>query len=265
MNGLFYKELYMGRRSYLAFLALALVFAVLGMLVFLSMVCGNLRFLPEEDPGQVCFMAEVFTYVPFTLMLFAAGGSCQSVYCDYACGWMRYSYTLPLKPEKAVGMRYLAVLLILAASFVFGSVSAAAVRALAGYVLGGRKSIGIFGAAVFENMLLLLLVAVVLYAFLIPLALRYQNARAVSARLVAAGLVLYLLCAAAVFLNMERLESLSGGEDEVLWQMILEKYRMLRSFMVPAAPLVLAAVLGISFYFSMRIYQRREHSVRSSL
>ena len=53
MKGLLYKEFILGRKNYLAFLALAFVCALLGVLVCLSMICGNLQSVPTEDPEGV--------------------------------------------------------------------------------------------------------------------------------------------------------------------------------------------------------------------
>ncbi len=43
MKGLLYKEFCIGRKTYFSFLALTLVFVLLGILVCLSMLCGNLQ------------------------------------------------------------------------------------------------------------------------------------------------------------------------------------------------------------------------------
>ena len=69
MKGLLYKEFFLGRKNYLAFLALFFVFALMGALVCLSMICGNLQSIPAEDPESVKTFAMIFTYAPYAFLL----------------------------------------------------------------------------------------------------------------------------------------------------------------------------------------------------
>ena len=72
MKGLIYKEWCLGKKTFTLFLILSMVFTVLGILVFLSTMFGNLKTWPETEPGSIKVFATIFSYIPYILMLFTA-------------------------------------------------------------------------------------------------------------------------------------------------------------------------------------------------
>ena len=250
MKGLLYKEFYLGRKNYLAFLALTFVFSLLGALVCLSMICGNLQSIPVEEPDTVEQFTILFTYVLYVLGMFAVFGSNQSVYGDYASGFMKYSYTLPVKAVKAVGARYLTGLIVLGIGILCGIANALIISTLTGRM---------FTLDILKNMMMILGVIVLVYSAGVPLALKFKTAKTVSGITVLAVAVMYLVAGAFLISGMSRFEATVGAEAGALYmEMIRDKYSWIRNTLLPFFPVILFAMLGISFLASVKIYQRRE-------
>lgn len=258
MKGLLYKEFLVGRKIYLIFLALSLLFSVLGFLVCLSMICGNLDYLLEE-PELAQNVAEICVYLPFILLLFAANGVNHSIYSDYESGWMRYSYTLPVKAERAVCARCLGGILVFAFSFFYGLAYAWVIQVLTRFPLT---------AEVLKNMLVFLTLAVFLYSWNLPLALKYKTSRAVSVRIVICVAALYIVCALQWIRGLWRSEDRfwgNGETGEVYLVHLAGKYETVRDALLPFLPFLILGMLGISFFLSVKIYRRREADVRTFL
>ncbi len=250
MKGLLYKEFFLGRKNYFAFLALAFVFALLGVLVCLSMICGNLQTLPTEDPEGVKVLAMVFTYVPYSLLLAATFCGCNSIYSDRTSGFMRFSYTLPVKTEVMVGARYLIEIMILIAGFLFGIVNASIISAMTNIP---------FDIGIVKNMVVILGCMVFVYAWELPLAFRFQNPKTVSAVMVAFCVALYFVAGGLLISGMKQFTSLAenGNEEEYL-QILMDKYSGIRDMVFPLLPLLIFGVIGISFLLSVKFLKRRE-------
>ncbi|MGN0431244.1 MAG: ABC-2 transporter permease [Lachnospiraceae bacterium] len=250
MKGLLYKEFFLGRKNYLAFLVLFFAFALLGALVCLSMICGNLKSLPVQEPESVQVLAGIFTYVPYALALLAVFSGSQSVYSDYASGFMKFSYTLPVKAVKSVGARYLTGMIVLCTGVLLGIANAGIISTLTEIPLQ---------AEAFKNMLVIFFLVAVLFAGELPLALKFKSSKAVSGIAVCFIVSVYLV-AGGLFINGMNHFEVSPGEDaESLYlQTVLHKYAEIRDILLPFLPVVLLAILGISFFTSVKIYKRRE-------
>lgn len=250
MKGLLYKEFYLGRKNYLAFLALAFVFALLGVLVCLSMICGNLQSLPIEDPEGVKVFVMIFTYAPYSILLATLFCGCQSVYGDQTSGFMQFSYTLPVKAEVTVGALYLIELIILGAGLLFGNINAGIISAMTNIPLS---------AGTVKNMVVILACAVLLYAWELPLAFRFKNPKTVSAIMVVIGGGIYLAAGALFFTGMKQFTALADEAGaEAYLQMMMNKFTDIRDMIFPFLPFLIFAVMGISFFLSVKFCKRRE-------
>ena len=247
MKGLLYKEFYMGRKSYALFFALAFVFSLLGFLVFLSMICGNMKNMPSEDPQSVKIYATMFIYVPFLLILGAIDGCNQSIYSDYASNWMTYSYTLPTKATKAIGARYLSGVLLLPVCILYGIVNAAVICGISGYPMS---------VDILKNMVVFMLFEVIYFAIGVPMALKYKTSQAVSTRWGVIFIGCYFVMGLIGVNNGLLDEEVDGN---LYMQQLFDKYEAIRDVLLPFIPLMILAVLGISFLISVKMYQRREN------
>lgn len=246
MKGLLYKEFYLGRKTYILFFVLAFVFSLLGFFVFLSMICGNLRWMPEEDPVSVDIFVMTFLYVPFLMSLFAVNGSNQSVYSDYASNWMTYSYTLPTSAIKAVGVRYLSGILIFPLCIFYGILNALVISGISKYSLD---------AEIFKNMVVCLVFAVLIFALNVPMALKCKTQQAVSTRWGILFIAFYVLIG-IIGVNTGMMDQEVDGNRYILE--MFHKYEIIRDMLLPFVPLLILMVLGISFWCSVKIYQGRE-------
>jgi hypothetical protein len=233
VKGLLYKEWCLGKRLFVGFLLLAVLFSVLGILVSLSLQFGNLK--GEDDT-----FVRIFFYVPYLILLFSADICLQSVYRDYASGWMNYSYTMPMPCAQAVGARYLTGALLFGFSFVYNLVYSA--------ILGSVSTIS-YQAEDRKNQVILLAVACLVFCFFLPLAFHFRTGRSVTT--IAVG----ILAVAYTGLGVVMMILVENGAN---FSEILQKAESLQNKgMIVCLP---AAAVGIalSFRCSCRIFERRE-------
>jgi hypothetical protein len=233
VKGLLYKEWCLGKRLFVGFLLLAVLFSVLGILVSLSLQFGNLK--GEDDT-----FVRLFFYVPYLILLFSADICLQSVYRDYASGWMNYSYTMPMSCAQAVGARYLTGALLFGFSFVYNLVYSV--------ILGSVSTIS-YQAEDMKNQVILLAVACLVFGVFLPLAFHFQTGRSVSAIAVGILAVAYTGAGVVMMILVENGANLSE---------VLQKAESLQNKgMIVCMP---AAAVGIalSFRCSCRIFERRE-------
>lgn len=242
IKGLLRKEWCLERKTVCLFLVLSLVYFVLGILVFLSMLCGNLQFIPREEPEAVPQLAAVFCYVPFLLSLFAANACNHSVYSDYESHWMRYSYTLPAGAHEIIGAKYLMGGGIFLFNLLYGMLNAAVICMLSGEAFTPER---------FQNLLMLWALAIVVFAVFLPLAMRLQKARTVGAIGSVLFVFAYLGLGGFVMRNAE-----SQGDD--MLQILAQAFACVRTVGAWAALPAAGIAVAVSFLVSVKLYQRRE-------
>jgi hypothetical protein len=233
VKGLLYKEWCLGKRLFFGFLLLAVLFSVLGILVSLSLQFGNLK-------GESDLVVRIFFYVPYLILLFSADICLQSVYRDYASGWMNYSYTMPMVCGKAVGARYLTGMLLLGFSFVYNLVYSV--------ILGAVSTIS-YNVGDLKNQFILLAVGCLVLGIFLPLAFHFKTGRSVSAIAIGILAAIYMGTGVATMILVENGINLSE---------FLQKAENLQNRgIIICLPI---AALGIAFSFrcSCRIFERRE-------
>jgi hypothetical protein len=233
VKGLLYKEWCLGKKLFGGFLLLTVLFSMLGILVSLSLQFGNLK-------GESDAIVRIFFYVPYLILLFSADICLQSVYRDYASGWMNYSYTMPTNSGKAVGARYLTGAILFGFSFVYNLVYSV--------ILGAVSTVS-YRAGDLKNQLLLLAAACLLFGFFLPLSFHFRTGRSVSAIAIGILAVVYVGTGVVMIILVQ------NGSD---LQEILQKAESLQYMgMIICLP---AAAVGIalSFRCSCRIFERRE-------
>lgn len=246
MKGLLFKEFYLTRKMYLGFWGVFIGVASLCVLAALSMICGNLQSIWTEFPEEVNGYFQMFVYAPFAVSVFSVAVGEDSIYKDYASGWMQYSYASPVPAAKMVGVRYLAVVIIAIASLVLGLGSAGIVS----LILDEPITAGIL-----KNMLVILMVSIG-YSFLdIPLALRFKTAQAVQSKVGIAFIIIYI---AAFGWFFKKTEQLKGEAFDQYMAEMLEKAADIRDMLLPFTPIIMLALFAVSFTISIKLYQRRE-------
>lgn len=243
MKGLLYKEWCLNKKSICLFALIALVFSVLGLLVFLSMICGNLKGV--LDPESTSMLLSIFTHTPYIIALCASAVCNASVCSDYESGFMKLTHTLPLTPIQKVSTKYIFAFAIMCASFVFGICNAFAMHAMARQDITGSP---------IKTMLLFLVVAVILNSIFIPISYLLKKSRSVSTFAATTFVGAYFVF--GIGLTSYGLDKY--GDDIILKP--IEIFKDLRSaapiFTIPA----IAVITAISIYFSSKIYNRRDRT-----
>lgn len=242
MKGLLYKEWLLGKKTFTLFLTLSMVFTVLGILVFLSTICGNLKTWPETEPGSIKVFATVFSYVPYVLMLFGITAVNQGIFMDCNSGWMKYSYTMPQKSNVIIGAKYIYALIIIVFSFVFGLINAGIISLMSGEQLTRE---------LFRNFIVILVGAICVLATTIPLAIWVKNSTKLSTIGAIFVMGMYLAFGAVMVELDERYDDMATK--------MLEKFFDRAMTMVSIwSVVIIIIILAISIFTSCKLYQRRE-------
>ncbi len=248
MKGLFYRELYLQRKGLLAVIITFFVFNLLGLLLYLSLLYGNLGkiYSSEEDiQGIHSVLFTVFTYFSsFIIMLMPAEAFCL-VASDYAVGWMRFQRCMPCKPIDYTIVKLSLIAAELAVGFVLAMGNAFINRRIYGVNMLAEELI------LPIVLLMVLCCGVSLLMMLLTLLLRSKTG-------VAPALVL-------VFLYMAFMFALALLPEEVwtdleYWFMTTVKndFMTFLKKLLPWALGIIAVLLTGSFFALNALFKRRE-------
>ncbi len=246
MKGLLFKEFYLTRKTYLGFLGVFIGMSSLCILAALSMICGNLQGIMTESPEEVNMYFQMFVYAPFAISVFSVAVGEDSVFKDYASGWMQYCYTSPVPAVKIVGVRYVAVVIVAIASLVLGLGNAGIVSLILDETIT---------AGILKNMLVILIVAIGYSFFDIPMALRFKTAQAAQSKVGIAIMLIYIVAFGWFF---KKSEQLKGEAFDQYMADMMEKAINVRDMLLPLAPIIMLVLFAVSFTISIKLYQRRE-------
>lgn len=248
MRGLVYKEFYLGRKTYISFATITIMLALLGFLVALSTICGNIKGWAEANPEELKNTIQILTYLPILVSVFSVVGVEHSICGDYEAGWMNYSYTLPVKAGLAVGARYVTGLIVLGYSMVFGIIYAPLLSLVSGINLPD---------SIFKNILMLLVIAIIFISFDVPMSYRLKTSRAVSTRFGIFFVVVYVMAFVVFAIKMDAGGAMEQSEGQIL-KSIQNIFEGIRDVVVYGAVLIIPVALGLSFMVSEKLYVRRE-------
>ena len=137
MRGLIYRELYLARKSYIGGLIAVAMFIILGVLIRMSLLYGNLADLEADAYKMVDLVSYIaFSYLPLVLLFIPFAGDGGVSISDYKSKWMLYEYTLPYNEKQLAGVKYiikiglmlLAFLLAFGNLLLFGGLSGQGIR-----------------------------------------------------------------------------------------------------------------------------------------
>ncbi len=258
MRGLLYREFYVNKKHCFMFGALALAFALLGFMVALSSVCGNIKNFPETDPNAWKSTMFIITYLPTFIAIFSVMGVTNSIYSDYESKWINYSYTIPTHYKKQVGVRYVAGIMVLAISLVFGMLYGVLVNLLAGTDMPEE---------LFKNVFAIIVIGTVYLAIDVPLAYRCKNARTVevveiiliAAMALIIGLIALLSHGKEGFEKlMNDFEQAGTGAESIENIEALAGVWQIRDILASFGIIIIPVVIAVSLLIAEKIYKRRE-------
>lgn len=254
MRGLIYKEFKLNRKFYSSFMGMAVIFALLGFLVVLSSICGNLKNFAADNKDLFEFIVSVLTYMPFAMAVFSVFGVVQSVFSDFKTNWIYYSYTLPTKPAVTIGARYAAGTITLALCSV-GSI-------IYSYILAAVAETELSKTLV-RNLVAITVIVFVVLAFCLPVAIGLKDIK----KLCLVGMIAFIVLTVVEGIDMIKMvdeKSKDGtlstytAEDEATGELMEQKIFAVRDILADYWFIIIPVVLIISLLISVKLYRRRE-------
>ena len=144
MKSLIYRELYISRKYYITNTLVALLFMVMGILLRLSMLYGNLAGLEGDtfelvDTITYYVLTYLFAYAAFTLV--EETGVTMS---DFRSNWRMFSFTLPVTPVQHILAKYIIKLGAFCFAMVLSIANGAIVGAFSGRGFGMPQILDFF-------------------------------------------------------------------------------------------------------------------------
>ncbi len=260
MTSLLYRELYLQRKGIIALIGVFFCFISLMMLVYLSLLYGNMGILydEEERTEMIAVISTINTFFPGFLALLLPANAFETVASDYAVGWMRFQRCLPYRP-----MQYAAVKIILMVA-----------ELLLGLALGLGNAVvssRIFGLQLdFKGTLVMLLLLMTfccvasLLSVLLTLLLRSKNGNVVAIMCIAAyiiGVVVFALLPESVYNKLEAFLTAGNGNGDAQTTManVISKVSDYLKTLLPLCLGITAAALTGGFFAMTALFKRREN------
>lgn len=237
MKGLIYKELFLGKKSYISFMGIAAGLMLLGILVGASTRWGNLHEPVQEGSDEIVSYFQAFVYFTYAVLLCMFSEGLFSVHRDRSCHWNILEYTMPVSAGKQMAVRYLTNAIVMGCGFLIGLVNACLMGLLFGQSITG---------VMMKNLLIMFLVALLVFWVGMPFFQSFSFLAIVNT------LSIITIVGGIVF-SIRIIK-----EPEVI--NIFMDDRIIRSFdtFFYLSPIVMPLVLAVSFTLSVKFYQRRE-------
>lgn len=254
MKGLIYRELYIAKRSYLTGLFVTLAVMIVGILVRLSAIYGNLAKLDEESFRIMdVYTYNIFMYLPLISALCTLMTDHGVIIGDSKCRFGVFAYTLPLSEVQLASVKFVILIGSAAASVVLGILNAAIICGINGKAVS---------AGIMKNILIITAVCILFFSISIPLLTRTKvKAAADALSLGLVGIVVLIL-----WLNMDRLRAwFSQYADEngdiidveLLMKDVTEIASGMRDIAAQIAPFVIILSIAAGFAATVILYKRR--------
>jgi ABC-type multidrug transport system permease subunit len=174
MKGLIYREIYLARKSYISGLLSSLVISLMGILIRLSMIYGNLAHIEDADSLAVIdfYSFNIFIYLPVfgALCTFMSDGGV--ILSDAKSRFDLFAKASPVSAVKRATVKYVILALSLCAGLAFGFINAAVICKISGKTLS---------AGTVKNILIIASFATIFFSAAIPLLIRFKTKNAPTA------------------------------------------------------------------------------------
>lgn len=260
IKSLIYRELYISRKFYTTNILVAILFIVMGILVRLSMLYGNLAHL-EADVFEI---TDTITYYVLTYVVAYGAFSILDdpgvILSDFRSNWRIFGYTLPIPPVKSVLAKYIIKLGAFCIAMLISIVNGALIGAFSGRGFGTDQIMNFFLLANFW-----LLVDVIRA----PMMLNSKTEKGFQT----SGMAGYFVIMAAIMLPIMRkmttimaeiaIASEAGelSEEQQVFlpqQRLMEYFTELHDKFVVWMPLLTAVIIVLGFVICVQVLKRRE-------
>ena len=214
MRGLLYREFILNKKTQLLNLCFVVLLEILGILIRLSLVCGNLAKLGRADFYQTEQSTYyIFLILPVFLMAASMNLAMRNTVSDYSCKWVLFQYTTPVDESTWLLTKLLKNMILgMAALCIF------AVNSLLFRLIAGRQFFDthkeIFSKKAFTACVMIVCFIFAMYSFSLYLSIKYKNVNAVTFRFAAVFGILSIALNMYLFHALEqfRLKSLALAE-----------------------------------------------------
>lgn len=239
IKGLVFREFFLGRKSYVSILIMAVVVPFMFMLCMLSAKFGNLRLVEDSDEMietiyimSLCFPAFIFSSAVYGIL--------DAVAADFNTKWNGYMRSTPVKTEKFMGIKFGIITCFTILSVIMSILSAFAFAAVAG------KSITSDDISI-----IMCIVALCDFAFVFYIVLAYALGMNKATSVFSFVIVATVLGALFLFIKFADEHIVADNPFEIL---IMENARII----APFTPVIIIATIVIGYILSVTFAKRRE-------
>lgn len=254
MKGLIYRELYLAKKSYFTGLFVTLAVMIVGILVRLSTIYGNLAKLDEDALFIVdIYTYNIFMYLPLIAALCTLMTDHGVIIGDSKCRFGVFAYTLPVSDVKLAAVKFIIPIGSAVVSVGIGILNAAMICGISGKALN---------AGIMKIILIITAICVFISSMSIPLLTRFKVKTVTDVFSIGLiGIVVLIL-----WLNMDRLKEWFGQftdesgdiiDPKLLIEQVTEKAVVLRDIAAEIAPFVIIISLAAGFAATVMLYKRR--------
>lgn len=254
MKGLLYREIYLGRKRYLIMGMLTFIISVIGILIRISMIHGNMALLDAETYNSVNNTTYYFfTFIPFVILLSSIFASVEVICDDYKYKWNVYCRTTRIKCLKWVMIKCTLAGVISVISFLYGIMYCYLISFIA------KRKVPL---VIYRYYVVILAVFLVVNSIAMMLAYKYKSINNVVIRI--AG-VISLAGVGLTVILMRNLEIFSEKHSEIPPDLVLMVYirRLLdkidlNNIKMCILCLVMVCILGITMFMSVKYFEKNE-------
>lgn len=254
MKGLIYRELYLAKKSYFTGLFVTISVMIVGILVRLSTLYGNLAKLDEEAFRITdIYTYNIFMYLPLIAAMCTFMTDSGIIIGDSKCRFGVFAYTLPVSDVQLAAVKYVILIGSALASVVLGILNAAIICGISGKALS---------AGIMKIILIIAAIHIFYFSLSIPLLIGFKvKAAADALSLGLVGIVVLIM-----WLNMDRLREWIGqftdesgeiADAELFMEQVTEKAAAIRDIAAEIAPFVIILSLAAGFAATVILYKRR--------
>ena len=241
MKGLFYRELYLTRKTYISAFCVYVLITILCVLINLSISFGNLRYLIAADNeltlGSLFYISVV---IPSAVLYLMSAANFELIDKDISSKWLSFQYSTPVSEKKYAFVKIMIIFCTIAFSFIMSMANAALFCALYGRSLE-RELLGLI--------LVLMPVTALGAVMLIALTLLLKNSTS------AAIVIIIAVSAAAYPFMMKLIIASSDNSEDFTLMPFLEKI----AGFIPAYPVLTLIILVLGQLAISAILKKREN------
>lgn len=246
MKGLIYKNLLLSRKYYIMAFIYCLMFALIAILVRISMICGNLSH-DEEVLDSLTRNMYILQYTPCLPFLFAFSADGGAIFSDFNCHWIRFCFTTPINEKKITVTKMISTSASVTFAYIISLIYTTIFCLIGGNFPAPDIIINITGIY-----FAVLGVALTNVALCFTLRKKQTVEIILTATVSIIGLVM-------TFFMMLKLDSMTTDENFDLLDFFRSEYGWILDYFMPTAFIFMLITGIICYYVSVKSLQRKEN------